>query len=64
MPALTVLSRANRARLRLAVFAIALVPVALLARILGSERLSEGVQRRLAQQWKSYDAQVRDAGAD
>lgn len=58
------LSRSTRARLRLVIVALALVPVALIARMIGSERLSETVQRNWARQWKSYDASVSDAGAD
>jgi hypothetical protein len=59
-----VISHPARARLRLAVVVIALVPVALLARMIGSERLSETVQRTTARAWEKYDASVKDAGRD
>jgi hypothetical protein len=59
-----VLSRSARARLRLAIAAAALVPLALLARMIGSERLNEAVQRRWARQWKEYDTRGRDGGTD
>jgi hypothetical protein len=58
------ISRSTRARLRLAVVVVALIPVALIARMLGSERLSETVQRTGARAWQKYDASVKDAGAD
>jgi len=54
-----VLSLAAKARIRLAIAAVALVPVALLARAVASGRLTEFVQRRWAQQWKRYDAAAR-----
>jgi hypothetical protein len=59
-----VISRAARARLRLAVVVVALIPVALIARMIGSERLSETVQRTGAKAWQKYDASVKDAGQD
>jgi hypothetical protein len=58
------ISRTTRARLRLVVVAAALIPVALLARLIGSDRLSETVQRTGAKAWQKYDASVKDAGAD
>jgi hypothetical protein len=56
------ISRSTRARLRLIVVAVALVPLALIARLIGSDRLSETVQRTGAKAWKQYDAAVKDAG--
>ena len=59
------LSDVTRARLRLAVIALALVPVALLARVVASGRLSEFVQRGWATAWKHYDVTTqRDAAED
>jgi hypothetical protein len=59
------LSTTAKARLRLAVVALTLVPVALLARAVASGRLSEFVQRGWATAWKHYDTTVqRDASED
>lgn len=44
-----------KARIRLAVVTIALVPVALLAQLVLSEKLTEAVQRRWAKAWQKYD---------
>lgn len=59
------LSPVAKARLRLAVVAISLVPVALLARFIASGWLSDFVQRGWATSWQHYDAVVQqDASAD
>lgn len=55
------LSPTAKARLRLAAVAIALVPAALLGRLLASSWLSEFVQRGWATAWKRYDASVQNA---
>ena len=52
------LSPVAKARLRLAVIAIALVPVALIARAMSSGRLTEFVHRGWATAWQKYDASV------
>lgn len=57
------LSPVVRARLRLVIIATGLIPLALLARLVASGRLTEVVQRLGANAWKQYDA-VRDAAAD
>jgi len=59
------LSPVAKARLRLAVVAVALVPVALIARALYSEKLIEFVHRGWATAWQKYDASVpRDAASE
>ena len=50
-----------KARLRLAVVALSLVPFALIARLVASGKLSEFVQRGWATAWKRYDASVPDS---
>jgi hypothetical protein len=57
------LSSAAKARVRLVVVVIALLPVALLARACSSGRLAAFVQRGWATAWKHYDA-TTDAGSD
>ncbi len=52
-----------RARLRLVIIATGLIPLALLARLVASGRLTEIVQRLGAHAWKRYDT-TRDASAD
>lgn len=53
------ISRATKARLRLTVVALGLVPLAILARACYSGTLTEFVQRTGAKAWQKYD---RDAG--
>lgn len=50
-----VISAATKARLRLTVIALSLVPLALLARACYSDELMEFVQRHGARAWQAYD---------
>lgn len=49
------LGHANKARLRLTVIALGLVPLALIARAFYSGELMEFVQRHGARAWQAYD---------
>lgn len=58
------LTPSAKARLRLAIVAVALVPFALLARVIASSALSEFVQRGWATAWQRYDASTSDSVRD
>lgn len=51
-----ILSPTAKARIRLAAVTLALVPLALLAQLVASDKLTEFVQRGWARAWQKYDA--------